>query len=252
MSDGTFITQLAGHMAVPVQQTDDAGRKVHLMPAGWTARKCELPRVEPIALTTLTGLASYVLGDGGKATDLPPHDKLMAVVADPTEVRLVGHVGDEASNFRRMTWAEARPVDLCDFPFKHFMEPESFIIGLLSQFEDSSDRDGVVAMVQSIVDGAQVTIADDGVGQEVTTRRGAAFVNATRVPNPITLAPFRTFPEIDQPVSSFVLRMRSGRATGESPTLALFPADGGRWRLIATQRIAEWLAENMSAVVAVS
>jgi len=58
--------------------------------------------------------------------------------------------------------------------------------------------------------------------------------------NPIRLRPYRTFREIEQPASLFVLRLQKGR-DGELPRAALFEADGGQWKLEACQAIKHWL-----------
>ncbi len=51
----------------------------------------------------------------------------------------------------------------------------------------------------------------------------------------VALAPFRTFPEIEQPISEFVFR---ARCTGEgTPALMLVEADGGRWKIDAITTI---------------
>jgi hypothetical protein len=55
----------------------------------------------------------------------------------------------------------------------------------------------------------------------------------------VNLAPYRTFSEIDQVVSRFIFR---AHADAEGAELALFEADGGRWRLAAVQAIATWLS----------
>lgn len=59
-------------------------------------------------------------------------------------------------------------------------------------------------------------------------------------PNPVTLAPYRTFREIAQPESQFVFRLRGG-VEGALPHAALFEADGAEWKLAAVGRIASFL-----------
>lgn len=54
------------------------------------------------------------------------------------------------------------------------------------------------------------------------------------------LRPYRTFREVEQPASRFVLRLQSGQGDG-MPKAALFEADGGAWRLTAIEAIARWL-----------
>lgn len=81
----------------------------------------------------------------------------------------------------------------------------------------------------------------------MTARSGIARVEEISVPNPVFLAPFRTFREITQPLSPFVLRMKQGREGG-LPTVALFEADGGKWKLDAIQFIRDYLEGKIETV----
>lgn len=64
----------------------------------------------------------------------------------------------------------------------------------------------------------------------------------------VELAPFRSFPEIEQPVSSFIFRLRGGDPV-HAPLCALFEADGRRWEHEAMQRVRAWLAERVKLPV---
>lgn len=86
---------------------------------------------------------------------------------------------------------------------------------------------------------------DDGVSQAVSVKTGIASVNSVKVPNPVKLAPYRTFNEVAQPTSEFVFRMRDGMQC------AIFEADGGAWQLEAMQSIKEYLASQLTNLVAV-
>ena len=92
---------------------------------------------------------------------------------------------------------------------------------------------------------------DDGVAQEVSTSRGVHVLSASRVPNPVFLKPFRTFLEVEQPESGFVLRMKPGGPGQEKPQIALFECDGGRWEVQAVESIAAWLTEQVPGVAVI-
>lgn len=62
-----------------------------------------------------------------------------------------------------------------------------------------------------------------------------------QVPNPVILAPYRTFPEIEQPLSKFIFRMKNDRG----PEAALFEADGKAWRNKAIRDIKEYLEKAL-------
>jgi len=82
-------------------------------------------------------------------------------------------------------------------------------------------------------------LTSPGVSQSVTARAGLARVAEVPVTNPVTLRPYRTFAEVEQPASPFILRLK--RKDGEMPQCALFEADGGKWKIEAIQNIARAL-----------
>ena len=72
-----------------------------------------------------------------------------------------------------------------------------------------------------------VTSEDNGVTQTVEARKGIALKAREQVKPRVPLCPFRTFLEVEQPESEFLVRMREGGEIG------LFEADGGMWKLDA-------------------
>lgn len=95
-----------------------------------------------------------------------------------------------------------------------------------AHFVPSENVDALVKLMGNVVDENSVTTTDDGVTQEATVRKGVMLVGRERVPNPVELAPFRTFHEIEQPESTFVFRVRKG---SDGVQAALFTADGNAW-----------------------
>src|SRR5690606_11961476 len=95
---------------------------------------------------------------------------------------------------------------------------------------------------------ASVGTSDDGVTQKVEVKAGISMVGMAEVPNPVTLAPYRTFHDVTQPESPFVLRVKM---EGERAFAALFEADGGRWQQTAVQEIAAWLEKELKGKIPV-
>ncbi len=118
-------------------------------------------------------------------------------------------------------------------------------------FVVNDDRERVLKLVGNIKEENVRQTGDDGVTQSVTARSGIARVEDVPVPNPVTLMPYRTFREVSQPTSDFILRLRSGR-NGDMPTCALFEADGGAWKLRAIQSIAAYLQENTEGITIIA
>lgn len=120
-----------------------------------------------------------------------------------------------------------------------FMEREAFNIMLQSRFVENDDRERVLASIGKMRYENSLRLEDDGVTQTVASKVGVALVKEEQIPNPVYLAPFRTFTEVAQPVSPFILRVNDDCEVG------LFEADGGAWRNAAMIRIKEYLSDQL-------
>lgn len=123
-------------------------------------------------------------------------------------------------------------------------DQDSFIVFLQTGFVQDENLKNLLAFVSKIKTEESVTMTDDGVSQNVTAKTGVsgAMVERVKTPNPITLKPFRTFTEIEQPESLFVLRIKN---RGDGVEISLHEADGGYWELTAIQRIKDYLTEKL-------
>jgi hypothetical protein len=131
------------------------------------------------------------------------------------------------------------------------VDAETFFIALQTGFVATPDREALLLLVASIRENSVRETVDDGVAQEVKTGRGVALVGNTRIPNPVRLAPFRTFRDVEQPSSLFVLRAYAAAQGSDRPRLALFEADGGTWKLDAIQEVAAYLREKLGELITV-
>ena len=81
------------------------------------------------------------------------------------------------------------------------------MIEIQSNFAPSQDRDILVKFAGNVEQKNNTTYSDDGKTQVATMSTGVASKSDVIVPNPVFLAPYRTFQEIAQPYSNFVFRM---------------------------------------------
>lgn len=88
-----------------------------------------------------------------------------------------------------------------------------------------------------------VTTTDNGVSQTVEARRGVALKTMVQVKPRVPLRPFRTFQEVEQPESEFLLRL------DEDGNIGLFEADGGMWKLTARQTVKAFLEAQLADLV---
>lgn len=134
------------------------------------------------------------------------------------------------------------------FTFGQWMSIEDFNIRLMSLFTNAGDRDSIMKVTGRVTAETSVTVEDDGISQAVEAKTGVTKVQEVVLSPIVNLAPFRTFAEVDQPVSKFLFRMRRD---GNHVSAALFEADGGAWRLEAMKNIAEYLGFNLPKDVVV-
>jgi len=205
-------------------------------------------RPEPIPKTlifrTLQSFADYV-NSPVDAVYANNRGERFVHVEEPTAVDLVTEVFGEFN--QRAVLATARAM-LPGFDFGTFMDPETFNVAVRTCFEPTDDRAAVLRLTGNLVTEAVQTIADDGISQQATARRGIVKVEKVEVPTPVVLKPYRTFIEVDQPESPFLLRLRGG-GDGRLPSCALFPCDGDAWRLPAVKAVREWLKAEIEIPV---
>lgn len=125
------------------------------------------------------------------------------------------------------------------FEFEAFHAPDEFVIALLTQFVQTEQTAILLNVVGNMSQEAETRVLDDGVGQEVSVRKGVSLKARAQVPSPVILQPYRTFREVEQPESPFALRVDDG------PSVALFEAAGETWTIEAVKRIKDWLREHL-------
>lgn len=193
--------------------------------------KIEQPTPVAINVRSLSGIVEYLKS----GFDTEPLGALMIHVESPTSIS----VFDELNcNANRDYFIKASAM-LPEFRFDSWYNTEDFNIKLQSCFVDNSDKEIMLKIVGNIKEEMVQTVGDDGVSQAVTAKTGVATVANVKVPNPVSLRPYRTFVEVEQPESNFIFRMQNG------PRCALFEADGGAWKLEAMKNIKAYLEEHL-------
>lgn len=190
--------------------------------------------VESIEIRSLSGLVDYI------KSNFDHERSLMIHVESPTKVNVFDPLND--MNDRR-TYIKAKAL-LPHIQFERFASREAFNIMLQSCFvEKESDKAKVLQFISSIAEENSVKQNDDGFSQSVTVKKGITVVENEVAPNPVVLRPFRTFVEINQPASEFILRVREGAE------VALFEADGGAWEINAMHSIKGYLSEELKELI---
>lgn len=193
------------------------------------------PQAAKLDVYTLGALRDYVRAN----RDSLSLGSLVAHVVSPSIVTLSGPLSIRARV--RETFVQAKALDLTDGFVGKWLAIEEFIIGLQSRFQETPDRQTVLALVSNITHNTVKISTDDGISQTVEAKQGIVRRGDVTVPSIVTLTPFRTFREVAQPPAPFVLRVNAGNGA-TLPSVGLFEADGGAWRLEAVESIASWLS----------
>jgi hypothetical protein len=219
---------------IEVENEVYATRQVFLPP--------EAPQIETLQINTLTGIVDYIKSN----LDGDPENGMAVQVVSYDCVKVIGGHFGRFKQRDEYVVARSEAVIGKTFTFGHFYDPESFNIALQSLFVETDEREQILRVVGNIKEETVKQAVDDGTSQTVVARAGVARVEEVEVPNPVTLQPYRTFREIEQPASVFILRMRQNGSG--LPSCALFEADGGKWKLMAIERIKGFLSEQLESI----
>jgi hypothetical protein len=191
------------------------------------------PKPETLKINTLTGIKDY-----------GPSIGEMIHVVDHKTVNVIGitYVDGWMTRNNYLTAIHESPV----FNFGQYYNVEMFIIALQSLFVQDDTTALILKLVGNIKDEGVSNFCDDGITQQITAKTGISLVSKVPVPNPVTLRPYRTFMEIEQPASTFVFRIKGNK--DEAPYCALFEADGRMWCLNAIKKIKDWLEYEIPGV----
>ena len=191
-----------------------------------------IPKANAIEMHTLTSLIDYIKSGVDEMAN-----KMIVEVASPTKVNLYSQL-DYNRDREKLVSVSAR---VPEFSFNNFMDQEKFCINLQSKFIDDpqTDRSLILKFAGTVEAGTVAEYGDDGITQKATVKTGIASKGDAIVPNPVKLRPYRTFLEVEQPISEFIFRMKQDKYDGIN--CAIFEADGGAWQIAATKAIKEYL-----------
>ena len=234
--DGTAVDKIAGlvegHVLEPIDGLQYSTKPIHII---------RPPVPGTLKLHTLAGLVELLDINVEKATREQQGCFLHVVDHQHVAVKTI----QSDAYGQEVIFAEATPlVSDGGFVFGRYMSPEEFNIGLRANFvtEQSPDLDYVLKTVSSITASAASTVEDDGISQNVEVKAGIVTKNRAIIKPIVALAPYRTFREVAQPTSDFLLRLK---ISDTSVQVALFEADGQQWKLDAVDRVATWLKNNV-------
>lgn len=179
------------------------------------------PSVGTLFVNTLDALTDFITGTG-----LTGESKPIIHVVDNCTVRVLRpHQGVFGVN---QTFVDAKAhVAKLKVITEEYNNVEDFLVMLNTMFvKDAGDHQGVREVVCALASDAELTLTDDGFSQNSTFKAGVRRVGREELPNPVILAPYATFPEIDQPKRPFLLRLKK---MGTGIGVCLHPVEDATW-----------------------
>ena len=191
-------------------------------------------KARALEVCNLTALVDYIQD---KPSEL--RESMLIHIVNPTEVHLVSGLNKERDR-ETLLFSKCNPFG---FKFDTWYNQEEFIINLQTAFQETEDLKLILKVAGNVESNSTANYGDDGCTQMTTIKKGIASKENVLVPNPVTLKPFRTFLEVEQPESKFVFRISEGREG--APMFKIVAADGGLWKYDAVNGIKQYLKENI-------
>lgn len=204
------------------------GEAVELRPA--------IDHPDTLPLHSLDALVKLVRTEAVKAKT-----PLYITIPDHLTVRCFGQPNEEARFFRQFYY-EAHAADVPGWDEKVQMGFEEAQIAMRTRFQETADTIYAMKLLSDICCGAKVVYNDNGIATTVTTQKGVALQSNEQIRPIITLKPYRTFQEVEQPESIFLIRVNERGIT-------FTEADGGMWKLKARQTVKAFLEAELDSLV---
>lgn len=224
-------------MAQPQVFTRDNKHYVIDKDGGYTEILPDIPMVDEIVLTSLDALVKMIRTEALKFQQ-------PLYVTIPSHMRVQCFSSPEAGfRYCRTMYYRVSATDVPGWESSVQMGFEEAIIAMRTRFQPSTDSEYVLQLLNNISTGSKVTFNDNGVATTVVTSQGVSLATSTNIRPIVNLRPYRTFQEVDQPESPFLIRV-SERA------IRFIEADGGMWKLKARQTVKEFLEAALADEVA--
>lgn len=230
MPDGTFVKEIRNLVDEHTKKFEIDGRTYSTKQLYLVDKPSEkVPAA--IQLGTLKGLADYI----NATVDIPADEELYVRIVSPQKIEVHSKLFGDHCQRKAYVTCIARGVE--ETRFNQFMGMEEAIILLRTYFEENEDRQKILALISKVTEKSEVTTTDDGLGQEIEVREGISRTGTEEVPDVLMLKPYRTFAEVDQPASPYIVRMRKG------PQVAFFASQSPSWQIEAVNNITGYLKD---------
>jgi hypothetical protein len=239
-----WIKMMAGPERMTVVTAD--GNEREFVRVGYEEIKPSV--IEPIKLGGLDNMVAFC-----EMSETARQGAFLVVHSD-TKVELIGAAHPVTR--KREVWAT------CQAPKPHsvtglssdrydeteWMDPEDMIPAILTAFADSEHRAMLLKILGNVTMGATATLTDDGVTQQVATKRGLSLKGTSELPSPIMLQPLATYAEVRSTEQAYIFRAQGGSDT-RPPTFRLFTVYDPTYKQRRMADIIDYLTGSVSVPV---
>ena len=200
----------------------------------------EIDRQEVRRLNSLDALVKMVKTETLEIS--PVEGPVYIEVPDVSAVRCFSH---PSLRYRcdRLDYFGVVAKDVPGWEERTALKFDEAIIALRTRFQPTPDADYALKLLSEITTGSKVTLNDNGIATSITTHAGIALQQNEAIRPIVTLKPYRTFQEVDQPASQFLIRI-------DERNINFIEADGGMWRLEARKTVKEYLDDAFADEIA--
>lgn len=197
----------------------------------------ELDYPSSLTLHSLDALVKLVKTEAARA-----ETPLYITIPDHKTVRCFGQC-DPDLRFARRFYYESAATDVPGWDERVQMGFEEAQIALRTRFQETPDTLYAMKLLSDISCGAKVVYNDNGIATTVTTQKGVALQTNEQIKPLVKLKPYRTFQEVAQPESIFLIRLNERG-------ISFTEADGGMWKLDARETVKTFLEEKLAEELA--
>lgn len=192
---------------------------------------------DTLPLNSLDALVKLVRTEASEM-DTP----LYITIPDHMTVRCFGQP-DATERYFRQVYYEVHATDVPGWDSGMKLGFEEMQIALRTRFQETPDAIYAMKLLSDITSGGKITLNDNGIATSVVTQKGVALQSNETIRPIVKLKPYRTFQEVEQPESAFLIRV-SERG------ISFTEADGGMWKLVAHETIKKFLEARLEQEVA--
>lgn len=233
-----FIQHIQETTQPLVREIDGA---TFVITAGGDAMQVRSTMDHPSTLS-LNSLDSLVKMIQTEARSLSDNQRLYITVPSHLRVDCFSSPLRDARCFRPFFYQVSAP-DVPGWDAKMQLPFEEAQIALRTRFQHTGDTDYALKLLSDITTGAKVTFNDNGVATTIVTQKGISLQGNETIRPIVSLRPYRTFQEVEQPASEFLIRINERN-------ISFIEADGGMWKLHARETIKAFLEDKLATEIA--